>query len=667
MRSSLRPSALPGVVKNQFPPQKARDVIIPEPEDGSTPEAAYLTAVRRLHRDECLVLPPGDYPAPKLTKTMSIRAARPGTVRFHGPTKGATLLLQTDHSVLLSGIQIISGNTESPTIQQSNGCLILSEVRVVGGLESSGTNTRLFLENSRVERAEVGVLLTEGAKGEIVGTAVTNCQVGVSAQNANALHLLSCRVEGAFRDEEGNPGAGLHADNTPVYCAGTVFMENQIGAHFVSCKEVKMLFCEFDRQILGGVTMQNGGPLHLHECAFSAQATKTFAHVTIDSVTASVDFCLFDNSADGEIQSLQGNLTRRDETPKPADTHSDVLSSVLAEIHQMIGMNASKKILETLLHQAYASVQRKKQGLPVPPLKFHCVFESEEGSGCRQVAALLAKSLGTLGILKDGGKVMDAEMALLMDDPETMAALVESARGGMLFLSAPAHSERKNSRISYAKIRAVLQSLLDACAEDTVVIFSGPRDSIRPIVRSVAETEELFRAALTFSLPSPPELAEMFDTMAADLHIRLTTKAKIKILLSLHMLDDRRDRRFLTTSGVAKLLDATQKRYFERCSRERSFDLPLEAGDIDVPVEKLAEVELQAHPVFLTICPKCKAENPWVPGQPHDIRCADCETLWESGWGAWKGSAYFRRLNTDEEMIVPVGLPAHRGRAAISG
>ena len=186
-------------------------------------------------------------------------------------------------------------------------------------------------------------------------------------------------------------------------------------------------------------------------------------------------------------------------------------------------------------------------------------------------------------------------------------------------------------------------------------------------MRSSAETEELFRATMHFTLPSPPELAEMFSTLAADLHVRLTTKAKMKILLALHMLDDRRDRRFLSSAGVAKLLDFTQKRYFERCSRERNFDLPLEAGDIDVPVEKSADAVLQGQPVFVSFCPACESENPWIPGQPSHARCANCEHSWETGWGIWKPSSYYRRLKQEEDSPIPIGLPPHRGRAAISG
>ncbi|MEI6492164.1 MAG: right-handed parallel beta-helix repeat-containing protein [Verrucomicrobiota bacterium] len=666
MKSSLRLPALPGILE-QLQPSRARDVVVPEPEDGSTPERAYLAAVRKAHRDDCIVLPPGSYPATKITRSLTIRAARPGTVEFRGPAKGPAIVMDGDHTLFLTGIQIVPGEPDSLALAQSQGCVIFSNCQISGGIQSSGANTSVYLENSRLERAEAGLILSAGAQGELLGSTISGCQVGISVERDSGFSSFHSRIEGSFRNEDGNPGAGLHAEAARIYCAGTLFIENQLGAHFVDCKEATLLFCEFERQIMGGLMMKGGGPLHLHGCVFGEQASKNYAHITLEQVTAAVDYCSMDASAGLDVQSIQGHLTQRSEAPQEKDSHGDALSSVLAEIDQVIGMSASKQVMETLLHQAHAAIQRRKRGLPVPSVKYHCIFEGEEGSGCRHAARLLFKSLGTLGIITPGGKIVETTMEELLLDGGAAARVVESARGGMVLLHSPAVVERHGSRLSSSKAREVLRAVLSACAEDTILIFTGARDSIRPILRSSAEAEELFRATLLFSLPSPPELAEMFVTLAADLHVRLTTMAKIKILLALHMLDDRRDRRFLSAVGVAKLFDLTQKRYFERCSRVRNFDLPLEAVDLDVPVEKNADAVLLGQPEFVTICPKCESENPWIPGQPRYARCANCEQSWEAGWGIWKPSSYYRRLNQDEESPVPIGLPPHRGRAAISG
>ena len=200
MKSSLRPSVLPGVLEKLFPPTRVRDVVIPEPEDGSTPEHAYLTAVRKAHREDCIILPPGNYPAPKISKSLAIRAARPGTVRFHGPAKSPAIEVDADVSLWLTGIQIVPGDEGSLAVQQTRGNLIFSNCDIPGGIQSSGNGTTIYLENSRLERAEAGLLLTRGAKAELIGTTVSGCKVGISAEGTSGLSILHSRIEGAFRN-----------------------------------------------------------------------------------------------------------------------------------------------------------------------------------------------------------------------------------------------------------------------------------------------------------------------------------------------------------------------------------------------------------------------------------------------------------------------------------
>jgi len=329
-------------------------------------------------------------------------------------------------------------------------------------------------------------------------------------------------------------------------------------------------------------------------------------------------------------------------------------------------MRESKAIMETILHQAHAAIQRREMGLPVPPLHFHCIFEGPVGSGRGQAAELLARALKGLGLLSGTGEVIEARMDDLLTGSVSPESVIESASGGVLMLHATEQLDRRDARYSFARIRDFLRQMLEACGEQTLLIFSGPREAVRPVLVNSRETEEMFRATLHFSFPSPPEVAEMFAEQAAAMNIRLTTKARIKILLALHMMHDRRDRRFLNAGGVAKLLDAAQKRYYERCSRERNFELPMEAGDLDVPVEKLTEALLRAQPAFVNICPECGAEIPWLPGLGPDLACVQCGSQWSPGWGVWLASSFYRSLTSDEEEFLPKGLPPRRNRLSLA-
>lgn len=662
MKSVLRKATLPALLEKVHPTSRTRDVLLQEPEDGSTPLRAYLTTVRKAHIDDCIVLPPGEYPAPPTTKPLMLRALRPGSVILRGTSQQPALVVDSDVCLWLSGITILPGSDGDLAMQQSQGCVILSNCQVSGGIEIEGRKSSIYLESCLLEHAEAGISVAKGARAEVLGTAISDCHVGVFVGANSALNLMHSRIEGSSSNNPESPGAGIHAENATVYCAGSLFIENQLGAHLDTCKEAEFLFCLFERQLVGGFMMRQGGRLHMHECIFREQASTDYAHVTLENITATLDYCDMDPSAGQEVESLEGEVTRRNHSSQKAPARDELLSSALVEINKVVGMSEFKAIMENILHQAHAVIRRREKGLPVPPLRFHCVFEGPEGSGRRHAAVLLSKALNALGILNGKGNIVEASMENLLVGNTNVSEIVDSARGGIVMLYAPEQLDRRDARLSFSRTREILRQVLDACGADTILIFTGPRDSVRPVVCNSPEMEDLFRATIQFSHPSPPEIAEMFCDLAAGQNIHLTTKAEMKNLLALHMMHDRRDRRFLNANGVAKLLDAAQKRYYERCSRERNFELRMETGDLDVPVEKLADTLLQTQPVFVTICPNCKSENPWIPGLGQTVKCANCDQDWHAGLGIWTGSLFYRMKTSREDELPHAGSLSRRKR-----
>jgi len=665
MKSVIRNSSLPGILEKISSGFKTREVFVEEPEDGSLPLKAYLSAVRKARRGDCIMLPPGEYPTPQTTGNLTLRAMRPGTVTLKGTPNRPTMILDQGICLWLSGISI-SGNTPGDlAIQQNRGCVILSSCHVSGGIEISGPEASLYCESCRLDRAEVGLSLSGGATAELWGSAVSGCPGGISAGEDCVLALMHARVEGACSNDPESPSAGLHAKGASVYCAGTLFIGNQVGAHLKDCKEVEFLFCLFEQQLQGGFMMSGGGPLHMHGCVFREQKTTDYAHVTLGNVTGALDFCEMDPSAGLDVDSAGSGITQRKKRVPIPPAKDDVFASVLFDLRQEIGMSEFKSAIENILHQAHAALQRRKRGLTVPPLKFHCIFEGPDGSGRRQAAVLFSRALNALGLLSGNGNLVETRIEDLLHGRSSIAQAVESARGGLLMLHAPEESNRRDARLAFSGTREILRQALATCGTDTILIFTGPRDAVRPVLCNSQETEERFRATIHFSLPSPAEVAEMFAVMAAEQNIRITTQTRLKILLALHMMHDRRDHRFLNAGGIAKLMDAAHNRYYERCSREQNFDLLMDAEDLDVPLEKMAEPLLQAQPAFVSICPKCESENPWVPGMEKSVRCANCEHEWDAGWGIWVGSAYYRVKTSGEKAQLPRGLPPHRTRAAL--
>jgi hypothetical protein len=659
MTSVLRKSTLPEMLDRLRAESKNREVLIDEPEDGSVPVRDYLAAVRKAHRSDCIVLPPGEYPVPQVTRNLALRALRPGTVTLKGADGQPALEVSGDARVWLSGIELVPGTPADPAIRQSGGTIILASCQIVGGIEVTG-GAAIHCASCAISGAASGLALSGGASAEILSSTFSNCPLGIFAGKGCSLVVQHSRIEGSVGKAGDSTGVGIRAEDATVHCEGSVFLANDIGAHLDACKDARFLFCLFDRQSLCGLTMRGGGSLRAHGCVFRAQASSDHAHVALENIAAEVDFCEMDSSAADGVTATGGQIRRRKLASAKPPAAGDVIAHVLASLNEDVGMDEAKSVIETILHQTYAALERRKLGRQVPPLKFHCIFEGPEGSGRRRSAAVLLRALHTIGAVSGTGGVSEVHIEDLLSEKASLAKAVETARGGLLMLHAAQQLGRRDARLSFSRTREILRQALAACRDDTILIFTGPRDSVRPVLCNSQETEEMFRATIHFSLPSPPEVAEMFARLAAAQNIRLTTMARIKILLSLHMMHDRRYRRFLNSTGIAKLLEAAQKRYDERCSRERDFELPMDAQDIDVPVEKLADPLLLSHPAFVAICPSCESENPWVPGLEKSLHCAACGHAWRPGWGIWTGSTFYRMKTSDEEEMLPLGLPPHR-------
>ena len=665
MKSALRKSSLPDILEKLRADCKNREVLIEEPEDGSVPVKEYLAAVRKAHRNDCIVLPPGDYPAPQVPRNLALRALRPGTVTLKGSSGQPALALSGDTRLWLSGIEIAPGSPTDPAIRQSAGTVVLVSCRISGGIEVSGEAV-IHCSSCTISGASCGLALSGGATAEVLGSTVSGCPLGIFVGKGCSLVLLHSRIEGSVGRTGDSTGTGIRAEDASVHCEGSLFLANDIGAHLEACKGAEFFFCLFERQLQCGLMMRGGGSLRAHGCLFRDQASPAHAHVALENIAAEIDYCGMDGSAADEVSATGGQVRHRKEAVRKPPAAGDVIAQMLASLDEEVGIGEAKSVIETIIHQTHAALERRKRGHQVPPLKFHCIFEGPEGSGRRHSAVVLSRALHTIGGLSRDGGVSEVRIEDLLAEGANLTKIVEGARGGLLMLHAPQQAGRRDARLSFSRTREILRHVLAACGDDTILIFTGPRDSVRPVLCNSQETEEMFRATIHFSLPSPPEVAEMFANLAAAQNIRLTTMARIKILLSLHMMHDRRDRRFLNSTGIAKLLEAAQKRYDERCSRERNFELPMDAQDIDVPVEKLADPLLLAHPAFVAICPSCEAENPWVPGLEKSLHCEACGHTWKSGWGIWNDSTYYRIKTSDEDEVLPLGLPPPRKSAQLS-
>lgn len=661
MKAAPRKSEAPGLLEKSFPSAKLRHVTIEESENHEETVSTFLRTVRKARKNDCIFLPPGVYPPPEFSQNTAIKAIRAGSVSFVSRPSGNAMKLATGFDVWLSGIVFPQGHV--PAIKLTKGSLFLSECHIAGGIEVSGKSSSLYLQGCWIGSTTTGIDASDGAVVELSASAVTGGQVGVTATNGVKLSVLHSRVEAAVGPSPAEPGAGIHGDKAEVYISGSLLAGNQIGVHLVDCASPVILYSRFQESGLAGLMVSSGGPLDMHACSFAGQLSNTYAHVTVEASEATLSCCEMDDSTLEFLKGAGGKIHRVTHAAEGVSGGAtDQLAAALDEIRGLIGLDETKPILENILRQAHASAKRKEQGLPVLPQKFHMVFEGDEGSGRRRIAALLASALESLGALSKAA-VYEARMSDLVMGGAQLSQVVRNAAGGVLLLHAAEEVDRREAGISYNRARSVLQEALAACGSETILIFTGQREFVRPIVRSATEGGEIFFAMLRFPPPSPPELAQTFAALCQEHRIQLTSRAAEKVLLVMHMLNDRRDKRFSNSAGVHKLFEIAHKRFLERCSRERRFDTPLESGDIESPMEKAVDAVLAGSPAFVRICPICGSENPWLHGLPERSPCRVCGHAAQPSWGIWNQSSFYRRLLNNEDAPAPAGLPPLRRRA----
>lgn len=609
----------------------------------------FLKEARRLRSKEVLEVPAGDFPIPTLSGTAKIVAHRAGGVRLVGDGNAKTLRIDKGGVVWLQGIEISPVEAGIPLVVVERGTLVLENCDVLGAIEVRGPEAVLFLRGVRITSAAVGVLLENGARADVEGARITGCHVGLSSAAGTVLNVRASRFEDCGHRDGANPGTGIHAEKEQVEIAGCVFLNNQIGVNLVECPRTTVSRSRFEANDLGGI-MSRQGVLAVSDCAFRGQLRSDYAHITVESGRAVVTNCVFDGSAAAPEQVRIAGASAA-----AVQDESDLLASLISGVQELAAHHSTREALENLLHRTHARQQRRGPGLPGADFARHIVFESGDQTTTAAIAAVVAGAMQRLGVIA-GDHVVEAELAPLVNGRQSPESVVQSAAGGVILLHAGAELESGLNRVTFETSRNRLIALARACRGKSLLIFAASRDFLRPLFGGSVECRTLFESIVPFPGWSPAELTEAFLSLCAQDGIPVTAEAAEKTLMIFHLFEDRRDRRFAGLEGVRKFFDLAQRRFLERCSRERNFALPLLPADIESPLDKSLDATQLGQPGFVETCPKCRAESPWVNGLPDLLICPACGHEHVSRQGTWTGSAFYKR-GSAPVATVPAGGP----------
>lgn len=696
MKSRLRHPHLDEVLQKNMPSGKRREFVI-DPEGGFFDAKSLAAAIRKAGAGDIIHVPPGEYPAFELKKNLEIRALSPGNTLIKGEVHIAA------EFVLLAGLEFRS-ERDRDAIKVEKGTLVLDDCVVHGTLRagSPGGKTRLFLKNCLAGNALEGIVLEHQAAAEISSSRIARCQVGLALHPGASCAVYHSRLEACLSQDANDPGAAIFADSASLYCEGTTFMDNGVGVYLKNCGTPTLLSSHFCGSKTAAVIALDGppdGPLHVRSCLMERQTSTHCAQAMLTGGAAEMVHCAIQASAATALSADQTRLDlhqchlsslenpaldlrtcqglvhhclltghppdsvaaspqvkieaseRRETALSPTVPNDEpapsTMESVLRELKLAVSQESVRSELERILRLAHAAQERRSKGLPVPEQSFHCIFMGPAGTGKRAAAEVLARGLHAFGIV--------SRPELVPVSSSNTNELSSSAQGGLVFL-------RARDVEDSLPTKGTLQSLLahHTSQPGTIVVLEGDRDEIRRLLRSQPGLDRAFRKTLFFTNYGPVELAAHLARLCAADHIPLSPDAARDLLLTLHLYSERKDKRFANTKGVEFLYEAARRRYLERCSVAMRFDLELETRDFDIPQDKSLRAAIERCPAFISVCPSCHQENPWLPGLEHRTHCLHCDAPYTADWGIWKDSTTYRRLREAETHPLENTLAARR-------
>lgn len=708
MKTRLRPSELEEVLRKSIPAGKRRDISINA--EGRFFDARNLAgALRRAALSDVIFLPPGEYQAFHLKKDVQIRSLAPGPAVMKGTTRISATFVR------ISGIEFRSEAGQPALIVEKGTVVLDECVIRGGLIAGSPTGkVKIFLKNCTAGYTPEGIVLDHQASAEILTSCIANCHVGLALRPGASGAVYHSRLEACIGAEEKDPGAGIVGDQAGIYCEGATFANNGVGIYAKSCDDVRIYASHFHHNESAAVVATDGiasAPLHMHSCVMEFQASPDCAQAAFTGGAACMDHSIIKSSpspaisfdqarmeinsskffsqngpavdarsshisahevtcASGQTAALaaagcQGvfrNSSFTGHPPSLLDNSSQLLfencevqeeaqnlsfgeaspadestDGIIEKLGKSVEQESVRNELERILRFAHACQQRKKEGLPLPEQSFHCVFMGPEGTGKLAAARALAEGLFAFGMIPNA-TVTELNPGLPMNG--------EHPPGGVLFVRARDGTASEAATESFHKL--VSQQARNA---GEVIILEGERDELRRLLRSQSGMDRIFRKTLFFSSYGPVELASYFACLCRKDRIPLSAGAKRDILILLHLYFERKDKRFANTHGVDLIYEAARRRFLERCSIAGRVDLEMETRDFDIPQDKAFRSALERSPAFVTFCPSCKTENPWLAGLGEEFTCLNCDTRYLASWGIGKDSSAYERLRESHTRV----------------
>ncbi|MEU7042739.1 right-handed parallel beta-helix repeat-containing protein [Streptomyces varsoviensis] len=207
----------------------------------------------------------------------------------------------------------------------------------------------------------------------------------------------------------------------------------------------------------------------------------------------------------------------------------------LAELQSLVGLEAVKQQVMTLVNLNRLARRRRAAGLPVPSTARHLVFAGPPGTGKTTVARLYGAILASLGALRTGHLVEVSRADLVAQVVGGTAIRTtetfEKALGGVLFIDeAYTLSQESGSGPDFGQEAVdTLVKLMEDHREDIVVVAAGYVPQMRAFLNSNPGLSSRFSRTVEFENYSVRELVTIVRTMCEAHRYELTEPAVLAL------------------------------------------------------------------------------------------------------------------------------------------